>query len=166
MSLIGLIDNIPLYTTIEEAGIWGSQYGLEVVTSLATGDVEPGTTVTTGYHTHYIQGSQGFMAGANHDIVMEAMASGVQGFLSEQVLSQGQFIITDQERNAYINNIPIAQSQPQTLIQPQTPVIIPLVQAAQPVIAEVIESEEQVVQAPQPFTSAGSGSSGGGGGGY
>ena len=101
MSLIGLIDNIPLYTTIEEAGVWGSQYGLEVVTSLATGDVEPGTTVTTGYHTHYIQGSQGFMAGDNHDIVMSAMASGVQNFLSAEQLNQGEFVVTTAERDAY-----------------------------------------------------------------
>tara|TARA_R110001632_G_scaffold190671_1_gene311348 strand:+ start:39 stop:485 length:447 start_codon:yes stop_codon:yes gene_type:complete len=148
MSLLGQIDNVPLYSTVEEAETWGSQYNL------------------TGYHTHFFEGNLGYMGGDSHVAITAAVLSGVQNFLSKQVLSQGQFIITDQERNAYINNIPIAQSQPQTLIQPQTPVIIPLVQAAQPVIAEVIESEEQVVQAPQPFTSAGSGSSGGGGGGY
>ena len=99
--------------------------------------------------------------------ITTAVLNGVQNFLSQQVLSQGQFIITNQERNAYINNIPTAQLQPQTLIQPQTPVIIPNVQAVQPtIIEETIESEEQTVQAPQPFVSTGSSSSSGGGGGY
>jgi len=148
MSLLGQIDSVPLYSTIEEAETWGSQYNL------------------TGYHTHFFEGNLGYMGGDSHVSITAAILGGIQSFLSQQVLSQGQFIITDQERNAYINNIPIAQSQPQTLIQPQTPVIIPPVQVVQPVvIEELIESEEQVVQAPQPFTSTGSGSSGGGGGG-
>jgi hypothetical protein len=148
MSLLGQIDSVPLYSTIEEAEIWGSQYNL------------------TGYHTHFFEGNLGYMGGDSHVAITAAVLDGIQNFLSQQVLSQGQFIVTDQERAAYINNIPIAQSQPQTLIQPQTPVIIPSIQTEQPVVAEVtLEPEEQVVQAPQPFVSTGSGSSGGGGGG-
>ena len=48
MSLIGNIDNIPLFTTIAEAELWGSQYGI------------------TGYHTHTLLGQLGYMAGATH----------------------------------------------------------------------------------------------------
>ena len=48
MSLIGNIDNIPLFTTIAEAELWGSQYGI------------------TGYHTHTLLGQLGYMAGTTH----------------------------------------------------------------------------------------------------
>ena len=146
MSLLGQIDTVPLYSTIEEAETWGSQYNL------------------TGYHTHFFEGNLGYMGGDSHVAITAAVLNGIQNFLSQQVLSQGQFIVTDQERNAYINNIPITQSQPQTLIQPQTQVIIPPVQTV--VDEETIDSEEQIVQAPQPFVSTrsvSSGSSGGGG---
>ena len=146
MSLLGQIDTVPLYSTIEEAETWGSQYNL------------------TGYHTHFFEGNLGYMGGDSHVAITAAVLSGIQNFLSQQVLSQGQFIVTDQERNAYINNIPITQSQPQTLIQPQTQVIIPPVQTV--VAEETIDSEEQIVRAPQPFVSTrsvSSGSSGGGG---
>jgi hypothetical protein len=157
MSLIGLIDNIPLYTTIEEAGIWGSQYGLEVVTSLATGDVEPGTTVTTGYHTHYIQGSQGFMAGDNHDIVMEAMVSGVQSFLSAEQLSQGEFVVTTAERDAYASLV-----QEEENVAPTTATFVNdpnLTVTVQPVIIESNTPGPTVVTTPTP--SGGSYSGGG-----
>ena len=147
MSLLGQIDTVPLYSTIEEAETWGSQYNL------------------TGYHTHFFEGNLGYMGGDSHVAITAAVLNGIQNFLSQQVLSQGQFIVTDQERNAYINNIPITQSQPQTLIQPQTQVIIPPVQTV--VAEETIDSEEQIVRAPQPFVSTRSGSSGSsGGGGY
>tara|TARA_R110001592_G_scaffold110495_1_gene306859 strand:- start:147 stop:593 length:447 start_codon:yes stop_codon:yes gene_type:complete len=148
MSLLGQIDTVPLYSTIEEAETWGSQYNL------------------TGYHTHFFEGNLGYMGGDSHVAITSAVLNGIQNFLSQQVLSQGQFIVTDQERNAYINNIPITQSQPQTLIQPQTQVIIPPVQTV--VAEETIDSEEQIVQAPQPFVSTRSVSSGGssGSGGY
>ena len=146
MSLLGQIDTVPLYSTIEEAETWGSQYNL------------------TGYHTHFFEGNLGYMGGDSHVAITAAVLSGIQNFLSQQVLSQGQFIVTDQERNAYINNIPITQSQPQTLIQPQTQVIIPPVQTV--VDEETIDSEEQIVQAPQPFVSTRSVSSGSSGGGY
>ena len=48
MSLIGNIDNIPVFTTIAEAELWGSQYGI------------------TGYHEHTLLGQTGYMAGTTH----------------------------------------------------------------------------------------------------
>ena len=48
MSLIGNIDNIPVFTSIAEAELWGSQYGI------------------TGHHTHMLLGQTGYMAGTSH----------------------------------------------------------------------------------------------------
>ena len=48
MSLIGNIDNIPVFTSIAEAELWGSQYGI------------------TGYHEHTLLGQLGYMAGTTH----------------------------------------------------------------------------------------------------
>ena len=50
MSLIGDIAGVPLFTTVEEALAWASANGL------------------TGYHTHNLQGQQGFMGGVNHQL--------------------------------------------------------------------------------------------------
>ena len=49
MSLITLIDNLPLYSTIEDAIAWGESLGIN------------------GTHTHVFQGQTGYMAGSNHD---------------------------------------------------------------------------------------------------
>ncbi len=54
MSLIGNIDNIPLFTTIAEAELWGSQYGI------------------SGYHTHTLLGQLGYMAGFSHLDILAA----------------------------------------------------------------------------------------------
>jgi len=54
MSLIGNIDNIPVFTTIAEAELWGSQYGI------------------IGYHTHVLLGQTGYMAGATHADITSA----------------------------------------------------------------------------------------------
>ena len=54
MSLIGNIDNIPLFTTIAEAELWGSQYNI------------------TGHHTHTILGITGYMAGTTHEDIKAA----------------------------------------------------------------------------------------------
>ena len=54
MSLIGNIDNIPLFTTIAEAELWGSQYGI------------------SGYHTHTLLGQLGYMAGFSHADILAA----------------------------------------------------------------------------------------------
>jgi len=48
MSLIGNIAGIPLFTTIQEAEAWALASGL------------------SGYHTHNLQGIQGYMGGINH----------------------------------------------------------------------------------------------------
>ena len=48
MSVIGNIAGIPLFTTVQEALSWASENGL------------------SGYHTHSLQGQQGYMGGANH----------------------------------------------------------------------------------------------------
>ena len=48
MSFIGNIDNIPVFTTIQDALDWGSRYNIR------------------GYHTHVISGQIGYMAGNSH----------------------------------------------------------------------------------------------------
>ena len=48
MAVIGNIDGIPLFTTVQEALVWGQTNGL------------------TGYHTHTLQGVTGFMGGSTH----------------------------------------------------------------------------------------------------
>ena len=48
MSLIGNIDGIPLFTSQEEAELWGSQYNIK------------------GFHTHTLLGQLGYMAGNSH----------------------------------------------------------------------------------------------------
>ena len=48
MSLIGNIDGIPLFTSKEEAELWGSQYNIR------------------GSHTHTLLGQLGYMAGNSH----------------------------------------------------------------------------------------------------
>ena len=60
MSLIGNIDNIPVFTSIAEAELWGRQYGL------------------SGYHTHTLLGQLGYMGGRNHSQITQAVARGVQ----------------------------------------------------------------------------------------
>ena len=48
MSLITIMGDIPLYSTVEEAEAWGSTFGIQ------------------GYHTHVFQGQTGYMAGRTH----------------------------------------------------------------------------------------------------
>jgi hypothetical protein len=48
MSLIGNIDGIPLFTTRQEAELWGKQYNIN------------------GFHTHVLLGQLGYMAGFSH----------------------------------------------------------------------------------------------------
>jgi len=57
MALIDTIDNIPAYTTIQEALNWGSQYGIST------------------YHTHILAGELIYMAGTTHDEVVSAIRS-------------------------------------------------------------------------------------------
>tara|TARA_R100001015_G_C4498303_1_gene73649 strand:+ start:250 stop:519 length:270 start_codon:yes stop_codon:yes gene_type:complete len=58
MSLIAHIDNVPLFSTIEEAQAWGNQYNL------------------TGYHEHEVLGQIGYMGGKTHMEIVSAMMGG------------------------------------------------------------------------------------------
>ena len=54
MSLIGNIDGIPLFTTRQEAELWGKQYNIN------------------GFHTHVLLGQLGYMAGFSHADIQAA----------------------------------------------------------------------------------------------
>ena len=58
MSLITHIDNVPLFSTVEEALAWGRQYNL------------------TGYHQHTVLGQVGYMGGEKHIDIVTAMMGG------------------------------------------------------------------------------------------
>ena len=57
MSLLTVIDNVPLYDSIREAKTWAKQYNL------------------TGYHVHYFNNRRGYMGGSNHDQITSALLS-------------------------------------------------------------------------------------------
>ena len=54
MSLIGNIDGIPVFTTRQEAELWGKQYNIN------------------GFHTHVLLGQLGYMAGNSHADIQAA----------------------------------------------------------------------------------------------
>ena len=54
MSLIGNIDGIPVFTTRQEAELWGRQYN------------------KNGFHTHVLLGQLGYMAGFSHADIQAA----------------------------------------------------------------------------------------------
>tara|TARA_B100001093_G_C26412755_1_gene836314 strand:- start:300 stop:701 length:402 start_codon:yes stop_codon:yes gene_type:complete len=103
MSLLTIIDQVPLYTTIEEALIWGTQYNI------------------TGYHTHVYNGVTGYMPGQNHEQITSALAGGIINFLTPQQLAQGQFVVTPSAAQAYMNQQSVALPS----YTPTQPVIIP-----------------------------------------
>ena len=70
MSLIGNIDNIPVFTSIAEAELWGSQYNI------------------TGHHTHTILGVTGYMAGTTHADITSANLTVVVNLITPQQLMQ------------------------------------------------------------------------------
>tara|TARA_R100001224_G_scaffold98463_1_gene68804 strand:- start:30 stop:314 length:285 start_codon:yes stop_codon:yes gene_type:complete len=70
MSLIGNIDNIPVFTSIAEAELWGSQYNI------------------TGHHTHTILGVTGYMAGTTHADITSANLNVVVNPITPQQLIQ------------------------------------------------------------------------------
>tara|TARA_R110001583_G_scaffold176197_1_gene330915 strand:+ start:485 stop:883 length:399 start_codon:yes stop_codon:yes gene_type:complete len=104
MTLITLIDNIPLYSSAEEAETWGSQYGLQ------------------GYHTHNYVAVTGYMGGESHVEIMQAMQGGIVNFLTPDQLAQGNFVVTPTEVNAYNSILPDLQgpTQNQTTTQQAT----------------------------------------------
>ena len=57
MSLLTTIDNIPLFSTVEEAITWGSTIGV------------------SGFHTHEYQGEIGYMAGEDHNDINLVLGS-------------------------------------------------------------------------------------------
>ena len=57
MSVLTVIDGIPLFTTIEQALAWGQNYNI------------------TGYHTHSYQGQIGYMSGNNHGDITTALTA-------------------------------------------------------------------------------------------
>jgi len=128
MSLLTIIDQVPLYTTIEEALIWGTQYNI------------------TGYHTHVHNGVTGYMPGENHEQITSALAGGIINFLTPQQLAQGQFVVTPEAAQAYVS-----QQEAQTLNATQPPVVQP---AAQPVVQPIADPviEPKVEQAVAPKT--------------
>jgi len=113
MSLLTIIDQVPLYSTIEEALIWGTQYNI------------------TGYHTHVYNGVTGYMPGQNHEQITSSLAGGIINFLTPQQLAQGQFVVTPAAAQAYMNqqnvSMPTVMQQPvvqpavqQSVVQPTT----------------------------------------------
>ena len=144
MSLIGLIDKIPLYSTLQEAEIWAKQYNL------------------TGHHTHVLKGVLGYMGGATHAQIKQALVGGVKTFLSTEDLALGQFIVTIAEREAYRN---INQATPRSL-----PAQIASEDDTQPVIVQNVQTtptQTPLASPPPPAsTGGGGGGSSSGGGGY
>ena len=152
MSLITLIDNIPLYTTIEEANIWGSQYNM------------------TGYHTHIYNSITGYMPGENHDEIKEKVSQGIKNFLTSQQLASGNFVVTAEAIKAYYKNQPgfgsisvsdVLQSQQPSPAVTQQPVQQPVQLPVQPPIQPVVPTPPSTPSYTPPST--GGGSSGGGG---
>ena len=132
MSLITLIDQVPLYSTIEEALIWGTQYNI------------------TGYHTHVYNGVTGYMPGQNHEEITSALAGGIINFLTPQQLAQGQFVVTPEAAQQYLNQ--------QNVVLPSMPVQPPVVMPQEQVIPQ-----PTVIDTPPPTTSTTSGGSSGSG---
>ena len=114
MSLLTIIDQVPLYSTIEEALIWGTQYNI------------------TGYHTHVYNGVTGYMPGQNHEQITSSLAGGIINFLTPQQLAQGQFVVTPAAAQAYMNqqNVSMPTVMQQPVVQPvvQQPVVQPTTQ--------------------------------------
>ena len=114
MSLLTIIDQVPLYSTIEEALILGTQYNI------------------TGYHTHVYNGVTGYMPGQNHEQITSSLAGGIINFLTPQQLAQGQFVVTPAAAQAYMNqqNVSMPTVMQQPVVQPvvQQPVVQPTTQ--------------------------------------
>ena len=143
MSYLGKIDNMPLYSTVAEVLLYGKQYNI------------------TTYHTHYLNGQLGYMAGT-HDTLQSIVDQGIQVFLTPEELALGYFATNTVERQAYMVNaeanayiapaVAVQQQQPEPVAQPVEP-IIPI----QPI---------QPAQTPTPSSPTYSGGSSSGSGGY
>ncbi len=131
MSLLTVIDNVPLYDTMREAKIWAKQYNLQ------------------GYHIHYFNGIKGYMGGSNHEELMIALQSGIQAPLDSIDQSIGNFAVTSQEIN-YYQQQSIAAGQQQNL--PPTPIPTP---------TSTPQPQPQIPSYTPPSTGGGSSSGGG-----
>ena len=80
MPLLTTINNIPLYSTIQEAVAWASSNGL------------------TGYHTHEYQGQIGYMGGATHIEAVSPTPAPVDTVIEEPTAQQQQEILTGESR--------------------------------------------------------------------
>ena len=106
----------------------------------------------TGYHTHVYNGVTGYMPGENHEEITSALASGIINFLTPQQLAQGQFVVTPEAAQQYLNQ--------QNVVLPSTPVQLPVVTPQEQVIPQptIIDTPT-----PAPTTSTTSGGSSGSG---
>jgi len=129
MTLITLIDNIPLYSSVEEAETWGSQYGLQ------------------GYHTHNYVAATGYMGGESHVEIMQAMANGIVNFLTPSQLAQGNFVVTPAEISAYNSVLPELQGPTVNITAPQS-----IVPQEQPVPQTTTTTTTTAIREPKPQT--------------
>jgi hypothetical protein len=90
MSLIALLDGIPLYSTKEDAIAWGESLGI------------------TGLHTHVFQGQTGYMAGANHQ--------DIELILNELGVSASE----DSEQSSVTTSVPVESLTVTTTTTPTT----------------------------------------------
>ena len=83
MSLIGNIAGIPLYTTLQEALVWGAANGL------------------SGYHRHNLQGQQGYMGGATHSQAVDIDNPSVNMSLSPNITTPPTAPSSSEDEAAY-----------------------------------------------------------------
>ena len=117
MSFIGKIDDVPVYSTIVEAVVFGSQFGLQ------------------GYHEHILKGVKGYMGGVDHKDIKVAMQNGVTNFLPKNALKSGNYITDASIRDQYIANQNINKpnlTPAQILKQSQQPAVPKSMAAAMP----------------------------------
>jgi len=117
VSFIGKIDGVPVYSTIDEAVVFGSQFGLQ------------------GYHEHILKGVKGYMGGVDHKDIKVAMQNGVTNFLPKNALKGGNYITDASIRDQYIANQNINKpnlTPTQVLKQSQQPATPKSMAAAMP----------------------------------
>ena len=142
MSLLTLIDNIPLYSTIEEAEAWGSNFRIQ------------------GHHIHIYQGQTGYMSGASHqDIELSLNILGVD--LTSTEALEGTIIPAQQT--------PVPEAPLQTLVPEasteQTPTST-VEDFDSEELQSIVQPMTTTTTTTTTTTSGGSSGGGGGGGGY
>ena len=112
MSILTILVDIPLYSTIEEALAWGSNFGIQ------------------GYHTHIHEGQTGYMSGYTHDdieLVFEdlevdtGLAPSTQGAAAiNQNIQDNVEEITEEVVEQTIELTPVENTTPSILVVPVT----------------------------------------------